>query len=48
MYTNTINVDELAKTVLPALDSIMKLLNGPIIKKNEVDNLGDLLEGTLI
>jgi site-specific recombinase XerD len=48
VYTNTINIDDLANTVLPALDSIAALLKGATSTTEEISNLGDLLEGTLI
>ena len=48
VYTNTINIDDLAKTVLPALDSIVALLRGAKEPAVEITNLDDLLEGTLI
>ena len=48
VYTNTINIDDLAATVLPALSSIEALLTSQTTAIDKITNLGDLLEGTLI
>ena len=46
VYTNTINIDTLAKTIFPALDEIKALvLNTSAV---EISNFGDLVEDTLI
>ena len=46
VYTNTINIDDLAKTVFPALDKIKELVANA--SPNEISNFGDLVEDTLI
>lgn len=48
VYTNIINIDDLAAKVLPAFDSIVALLTSAATTTKEVFDLGDMLEGTLI
>lgn len=46
IYSKTISIDDLAKTIFPALDEIKALVQNT--NADEITNLGDLLEGTLI
>lgn len=46
IYSKTVSVDDLAKTIFPALDEIKALVLNT--SADEITNLGDLLEGTLI
>ncbi len=46
VYTNTVNIDELAKTIFPALDKIKELVTNT--SPAEILNFGDLVEDTLI
>ncbi len=46
IYSKTVSVDDLAKTIFPALDEIKALVLNTSVE--EITNLGDLLEGTLI
>ncbi len=46
VYTNTINIDALAKTIFPALEKIKELVSST--SSVEISNFGDLVEDTLI
>jgi integrase len=46
VYSKTVSVDDLAKTIFPALDEIKALVLNT--SAEDIANLGDLLEGTLI